>query len=117
MSKYFPCVRPSVRACVRPPTDKRRVYTLCKTTLFCGILVVFCSYLEYNAVTPSSSYAPFHSLVLYRFLHAYLFSCTEVLSMYDLRFVLSPYVCMYDIPIPALYVFLYIDHTFFLVRR
>jgi hypothetical protein len=40
--------------------------------------------------------------------------------MYDLRFVLSPYVCMYDIPIPALYVFLYIDsyiHTFFLVRR
>jgi hypothetical protein len=42
---------------------------LCKTTLFCGILVVFRSYLEYNAVTPSSSYAPFCSLVLYRFLH------------------------------------------------
>jgi hypothetical protein len=31
--------------------------------------VVFCSYLEYNAVTPSSSYAPFRSLVLYWFLH------------------------------------------------
>jgi hypothetical protein len=25
--------------------------------------------------------------------------------MYGLRFVLNPYVCMYDIPIPALYVF------------
>ncbi len=37
--------------------------------------------------------------------------------MYDLRFVLIPYVCMQDIPIPALYVVLYIDsyiHTFFL---
>jgi hypothetical protein len=33
------------------------------------------------AVTPSSSYAPFRSLVLYRFLHTYFFSCTEVLSM------------------------------------
>ncbi len=45
------------------------MYILCKTTLFCGILVVFCSYLEYNAVTPSSSYAQFCSLVLYWFLH------------------------------------------------
>ncbi len=44
-----------------------------KTKLFCGILVVFCSYLEYNAVTPSSSYAPFRSLVLYQFLHTYFF--------------------------------------------
>jgi len=30
--------------------------------------MVCCSYLEYNAVTPSSSYAPFCSLVLYQFL-------------------------------------------------
>ncbi len=40
-----------------------------------SILVVFCSYLEYNAITP------FRSHVLYRFLHTYFFSCTEVLSM------------------------------------
>jgi hypothetical protein len=44
-------------------------YTLCKTTHLCCILMVFCSYLEYNAVTPSSSYAPFRSLVIYQFLH------------------------------------------------
>ncbi len=71
LSKYFPCVHACVRACIRPPTDKRRVCILC----VCGILVVFCSYLEYNAITP------FCSHVLYRFLHTYFFSCTEVLSM------------------------------------
>ncbi len=42
---------------------------MCKKTFISGILVVFCSYLEYNAGTPSSSYAPFRSLVLYWFLH------------------------------------------------
>ncbi len=87
-SKYFPCVRACMRACVRPPTDKCTVYIVCKTLYLWGILVVFCSYLEYNAITP------FCSHVLYRFLHTYFFSCTEVLSMLDLRFVLSPYVCM-----------------------
>ena len=35
---------------------------MCKTTFISGILVVFCSYFEYNAATPSSSYAPFRSL-------------------------------------------------------
>jgi hypothetical protein len=29
LSKYFPCVRASVRPSVRPPTDKRRVCILC----------------------------------------------------------------------------------------
>jgi hypothetical protein len=29
LSKYILCVRLSVRACVRPPTDKRRVCILC----------------------------------------------------------------------------------------
>jgi hypothetical protein len=29
LSKYFLCVRASVRPCVRPPTDKGRVYMIC----------------------------------------------------------------------------------------
>ena len=48
---------------------------VCKTLYLCGTLVVFCPYLEYNAITP------FCSHVLYRFLHTYFFSCAEVLSM------------------------------------
>ncbi len=76
LSKYFLCVRACVRPCMCSPTDKRRVCLFCVKTLnLCGILVVFCSYLECNAITPFSSY------VLYWFLHTYFFSCTEVLSM------------------------------------
>ncbi len=45
------------------------MHTLCKTTLFFGILVVFCSNIMSIDVTPSSSYAPFRSHVLYWFLH------------------------------------------------
>ncbi len=43
--------------------------------------------------------------IIYRFLHTYFFSCTEVLSMQDLRFVLSPYVCMQAVSNPSSYVF------------
>ncbi len=68
LSKYFLCVRACVRPCVCRPTDKRRVCIFCVKTLnLCGILVVFGSYLEYNAITP------FISHVLYRFLHASFF--------------------------------------------
>jgi len=56
--------RACVRPCMLPPTDKRRRCILCKTTHLCYILMVFCSYLEYNTVTPSISYAPFRSLVI-----------------------------------------------------
>ncbi len=76
LSKYFLCVRACVHLCVCPPTDKHRGCIFCVKTLnLCGISVVFCSYLEYNAITPFSSH------VLYRFLHTYFFCCPEVLSM------------------------------------
>ncbi len=102
LSKYFlsvpPSVCPSVHPSVRPPM-RLSVHAsvplqisvgcvYCKTTHLCGILVVFCSYLEYNVITLFSSH------VFYRFLHTYFFSWMEVLSMYNLKFVLSPYVCM-----------------------
>ncbi len=68
LSKYFLCVRACVRPCVCPPRDKRRVCIFCVKTLnLCCILVVFCSYLEYNSITPFS----FH--VLYQLLHTYFF--------------------------------------------
>ncbi len=77
LSKYFPSVRVSVCVCVCPSPYRLAwgVNIERKNIYFCGILVVFCSYLEYNVVTPFSSH------VLCRFLHTYFFSWMEVLSM------------------------------------
>ena len=90
LSKYFLCVRACVRPCVCPPTDKSRVCIFCvKTLSLCGILVVFCSYLEYNAITPFSSH------VLYRFLHTSFFFLVRrslVCRILGLYLVLT-YVC------------------------
>ncbi len=70
LSKYFLCIRACVRPCMCPPTDNHRVCIFCVKTLnLCGVLVVFCSYLEYNAITPFSSY------VLYWFLRTWWLRC------------------------------------------
>jgi hypothetical protein len=75
LSKYCPSVRASVRASMRPPTNKHRVYIVCKTiSNFCGIIVVFCSNLERCAIPRFSSHVHIDS-----YIHS--FFCTEVLSM------------------------------------
>ncbi len=90
LSKYFLCVRACVRPCMCPPTDKRRVCIFCvKTLSLCGIFLVFCSYLEYNAITPFSSYVLYLGLYLVltyvcrlcQILLRKVFPCTEGLSM------------------------------------
>ncbi len=93
LSKYFPSIHLS------PYRLAQGVYIVCKTLYLCGLLVVFGSYLEYNAVTP------FSSQVLYQFLHTSFFFLYRSPKYVGSQVVLSPYTCMQAVPIPSPYLF------------